>query len=317
MFKQRIILFAPLFYGYWKHIKDALEKQGFEVSFVTYRMGKWGDTFNSLKSPLNQEKKYADVIFERLKKLEGNWDYLIVIKGNYFTEKHLSYLKRQNPDIKTIMYQWDSINNNDYTGLASQFHKVFTFDFKDAEDCGYNYLPLFYTNDINPINPGFFEDIDLLLVGLYNKPRYEYLRRLEELKKIVNVRTYIVVPPMLYLKKQLLNNELEIKQFNDIHFTPLNRTRLINLYHRSKVFVDICQENQTGMSMRTIEAYGMNKKLLTSNKNIPQDPWVKEIQVLDSNSDDKSILSFINRPTIKYKNRIKLSIQEWVNALLS
>ena len=177
MFKQRIILFAPLFYGYWKHIKDALEKQGFEVSFVTYRMGKWGDTFNSLKSPLNQEKKYADVIFERLKKLEGNWDYLIVIKGNYFTEKHLSYLKRQNPDIKTIMYQWDSINNNDYTGLAFQFHKVFTFDFKDAEDCGYNYLPLFYTNDINPINPGFFEDIDLLLVGLYNKPRYEYLRR--------------------------------------------------------------------------------------------------------------------------------------------
>ncbi len=88
----------------------------FLLSLIEWVSG--GDTFNSLKSPLNQEKKYADVIFERLKKLEGNWDYLIVIKGNYFTEKHLSYLKRQNPDIKTIMYQWDSINNNDYTGFS-------------------------------------------------------------------------------------------------------------------------------------------------------------------------------------------------------
>ena len=317
MFKQRIILFAPLFYGYWKYIKDALERQGFDVSFVTYRMGKWGDTFYSLKSPSNQEKKYTDVIFERLKKLKGRWDYLIVIKGNYFTERHLAYLKKQNPALKTIMYQWDSINNNDYTGLASQFHKVFTFDFKDAEDYGYNYLPLFYTNDINPINSGYSEDIDLLLVGLYNKPRYEYLRRLEELKNIVNVRTYIVVPPMLYLKKQLLHNELEIKRLYDIHFTPLNRPQLINLYQRSKVFVDICRENQTGMSMRTIEAYGMNKKLLTSNRNIIKDPWVKEIQVLDSNADDKAIISFINSPVKKYDNRIKLSIQEWVKALLS
>ncbi len=71
------------------------------------------------------------------------------------------------------------------------------------------------------------------------------------------------------------------------------------------------------MSMRTIEAYGMNKKLLTSNRNIIKDPWVKEIQVLDSNADDKAIISFINSPVKKYNNRIKLSIQEWVKALLS
>ncbi len=122
---------------------------------------------------------------------------------------------------------------------------------------------------------------------------------------------------MLYLKKQLLHNELEIKRLYDIHFTPLNRPQLINLYQRSKVFVDICRENQTGMSMRTIEAYGMNKKLLTSNRNIIKDPWVKEIQVLDSNADDKAIISFINSPVKKYNNRIKLSIQEWVKALLS
>lgn len=317
MFMQRIILVAPLFYDYWKHIKESFEKQGFEVSFVTDRMGKWRDAIISLKSSSEQEIIYADVIFERLKKLQGNWDYLIVIKGDYFNEKHLSYLRKQNPNIKTIMYQWDSIDNHDYTRIAPQFDKVFTFDFKDAETYGYNYLPLFYTEDIKPVNPGFSEDIDLLLVGSYNKPRYEFFTRLEELKKEVNVKAYIVVPPTLYLRKQILDNKLGIRRLNDIRFTPVNRLELMNLYRRSKVFVDICVENQTGMSMRTIEAYGMNKKLLTSNKYISQDPWVKEIQALDSTADDKSVLSFIYSPSVIYKNRTKLSIKEWVNALLS
>lgn len=313
---RRVILYAPIFYNYWERIKEELEVQGYEVEFITYRTNKISDTFIGFNKEEKSTSIYKHIIHKRLEKLKGQWDYFLVIKGLYLDNSHLELIKERNPGIKMIMYQWDSVRNYNYRELAKFFDKVATFDFKDSEEYNYTYLPLFYTNDIVPSSN--IQDIDLLLIGIFNPLRYDFLKRMKYLSKELKVYNYMVVPPTLYLKQGLLKKNLGIESIRDIKFTPINRARLLALYERSKVFVDVCSPLQTGMSMRTIEAYGMNKKLISSNSsNIQKDPWVGEIKTLPIDANDSEIIDFCrDNAIVHYKNRDKLSLKNWVRTLM-
>lgn len=319
MSKKHIILFAPLFYGYWKHIKRELETLGYEVEFITYRTNKLIDGIIDLSGKSIKQQSYDTIVEKRIRKLKGKYYYLIVIKGLFFSQKNFELIKNLNPGIKTIMYQWDSVKNHNYLDFTKTFDKVFTFDPIDAKTYGLEYLPLFYTNDIIESHNSYNgpEDIDLLLIGIYNKSRYEYLQRLKRLSPQLKIYTHLVIPPGLYIRKELISHELGIKDRSDYKFSSISREQLIELYCRSKVFVDICQ-NQSGMSMRTIEAYGMNKKLITNNySNIQSDSIISDMDIIQSDSTDKEILELVMRPSKIYQYKESLSLNNWCKKLLS
>ena len=319
MSKKRIILFAPLFYGYWKHIKKELETFGFEVEFITYRTNKLVDGIIDLSGELIKEQSYNTIVRSRIRQLKGKYDYLIVIKGLFFSQENFNLIIDKNSGIKTIMYQWDSVKNHNYLDFANRFDKVLTFDPVDAETYGFEYLPLFYTNDIIEAENKFDgkEDIDLLLIGIYNKARYEYLQRIKRLSSNLKIYTHLVVPPGLYIRQELLTHKLGLRNKEDFRFSSISRDNLLNLYNRSKVFIDVCQ-NQSGMSMRTIEAYGMNKKLITGNENVIKgDENLREMLTLNISASDNEIIEFVNKPASPYRNKEKLSLNVWCRRLLS
>ena len=63
---------------------------------------------------------------------------------------------------------------------------------------------------------------------------------------------------------------------NDITFKPLSIEESYSLYSRSKVVVDYTNVNQTGFTMRTIEALGNGCKLITNNDRIRNADFYKE-----------------------------------------
>lgn len=320
MSKKRIILFAPpLFYGYWKHIKREFENLGFEVDFITYRTNKLFESIINSMSETIKSRNYDRIVENRIRNLKGKYDVLIVVKGLYFSQTNFDLIKNLNPGIKSIMYQWDSVKNHNYLDFAKRFDKVFTFDPEDTVYNGFEYLPLFYTNDIIEAQNRFDgkEDIDLLLIGIYNKSRYEFLKRLQRLSPKLNIYTHLVVPPGLYIRQELFTHKLGLKKKEDYQFSPITREKLLGLYCRSKVFVDVCQ-NQSGMSMRTIEAYGMNKKLLTSNDYIiKEEDNLREMLTLNLNASDNEIIDFTNSPISTYKNKDKFNLNLWCQRILS
>ena len=92
----------------------------------------------------------------------------------------------------------------------------------------------------------------------------------------------------------------------------------MKLYQRSKVFVDICRAGQTGMSMRTIEAYGMNKRIITDNyENIIKDKFVNDISMISCETSDEELIRFIKKVAkSKYSHTNELTIENWCRHLL-
>lgn len=315
---KNAILISPPFFHYEDHIKKELEKKGYKVYYINHKKGRLLDALISFLPLQKQKKIYKKIICKRLKELpRGDIDLLLQIKGDYVVTEHIDFLKKENPNIKCIMYQWDSVANFNYLDLIDSFDNVYTFDFCDSSYYSIDYLPLFYTNDIVP-NENIKEDIDLLLIGTFNPLRYRYYLKLKEIaiKNHLNLYSYIVVSPVYYIKKQLLTKELDIKSIKDIRFLPLSRKKLIDFYQRSKVIVDVCRPDQSGLSMRLIESFGMNKKVLTANEDLYKDPIVKDIVYLSIVSDEKDIVSFLQTPVKEYLNKSQLSITRWIDNIL-
>ena len=85
-------------------------------------------------------------------KKEENITDLFVIKGNKMPVSFIKNLKTKFPNIRTTMYQWDSMKRYPYEYLIPCFDKSYTFDYKDFEQKkDLKFLQLFYTDDIKKI----------------------------------------------------------------------------------------------------------------------------------------------------------------------
>ena len=55
---------------------------------------------------------------------------------------------------------------------------------------------------------------------------------------------------------------------SDVKYYSINAKDLYKIYDKSKVLVDYTADDQTGLTMRTIESLGHRCKLITNNKKI-------------------------------------------------
>lgn len=312
---KRIIIYAPRFYGYRGFIKDKLEEKEWDVVLISHEINRLFSFFISFFPIDFQNNLYQKRLKCALEKAEvSKSDVFFVIKGDYLQESHVEYVKQKNPRIKTIMYQWDSIRNFDYRCLIGLFDKVFTFDIKDATEYPVKYLPLFYLDDILPEKK--VADIDFLFIATNTPERYQYYLRLKHIceKNDLKLVTYLITPPSTILKD--LFKGVFYYNLRGIRIFPVNRKKLIDYYQRSKIFVDITSPLQSGLSMRIIECYGMNKKLISSNKYITCDSVLGEMSYLESDVTDAEIVDFVTQKAPTYKNRDKVSLIQWINSII-
>ena len=64
--------------------------------------------------------------------------------------------------------------------------------------------------------------------------------------------------------------------YSKLSFNSLNSDQMIDLYDKSEVILDISHPYQSGLTMRTFEAIGAGKKLITTNMNIKKYPFYNE-----------------------------------------
>lgn len=311
---KRILFICPPFFDYHTVIGEELNALGAIVDYFADRPLNF--TYVVLRNInegllLRYQKMYWKGIIRRI--LDNQYDYLFVIRGERLPKMFFDFFQSSSPKAHKIMYQWDSMKNNDYSKILPFFHRVFTFDRADAEMLeNTTYHPLFYRKEYEMI-PASQNRHEALFIGTYQPARYQSLLKLikhfNEMQ--INIKILLYIPFYHYLKLffQGRRVNLNITTFKSVPFK-----KVLKMYEKASIIIDLAHEQQTGLTMRTMEALGANKYLLTNNINIKREEFYNEHEIFMIS---EPIKLSNEKPTAVSSKIKKYRIDSWILSLFS
>jgi hypothetical protein len=325
---KKILLFAPKWLGYEKEIYTKLENLGASVMYFDERPG---NTFLTkalirLNKRIIANRTYN--YYKNILKLTNlvQYDYILIVNIEAMTSSVLMELRKQQPMAKFILYMWDSILNKKNTvELLKYFDRTFSFEKKDCLKINLlQFLPLFYSDNYKQNGTQLTKKTkyDFCFIGTIHSDRYTILKKLQQ-KQLKDAAWFLYMffpSPLLFLRKKIIDSKFRSAKIKEFHFTPINQIRTRDYIFESKIIVDIQHPNQEGLTMRTIEAIGAQKKLITTNPNIVNYDFYdsNNIFILDREnpeiSDEFISSQYVSLPIHIYN---KYSIDSWILSIFS
>lgn len=187
--------------------------------------------------------------------------------------------------------------------LRKLFHRVSTFDPVDAK---------IYEMDL--VAQPFLEmdkydsarEIDIYFIGS-DKGRLSKLISIKESAIAQGLNCNFHITP----NKRIVYSEEDIKHLNNLNISYAEN---INIARRSKCLLEIVQENQSGPTMRTMEAAFLGCKLITNRKSASQDVFYHPNNVLIiEEGGNYDFHGFMESEYISFENEINEvhSIRNW------
>ena len=272
---KKILFIAAQLFGIQEAIIDSLEKRGAEVIYFDERPA------NSflVKAAIRINRNLIGYYINRYHKdiiartSQNKFDYIFFIKGESFSYNNLAALLSAHPEAKSIVYQWDSIaNNNNALNLLGLFDSKFSFDRQDCKNLSLSFLPLFYYDEYASIKEsGGRYDYDLFFVGTAHSDRYRIIKAVRKQFENLGKRCYTYFffqGKLMFYKYYLQHKEARSMRKDEVNYESVSRNDLLELYKKSKIVIDVCHPKQTGLTLRCIEALGAGRKLITTNRDI-------------------------------------------------
>ena len=265
------MLYMSDFYGYYQEIILELNCQGWDVTWYLDQIRLTPAQILISKLHKGYKEQLFDVYFK--KTLEDNRNenidmMLVIFAAEYFKSKHISLFKQYFPNAEVVYYTWDAIANYPATkALIDSADRAYTFDLADSEMYGVSFLSLFYIPCVLKRRKLEYQCSSIMSF----QPE-----KSEGMKKLLNT-----IPPdtknFIFLrvgsKLQLFRIKLfarkEIKGLEKyFHQESLSRDEVISIFAASAAVIDCPKPRQNGLTMRTFEVLSLERKLITTNKNV-------------------------------------------------
>lgn len=235
--------------------------------------------------------------------------------------KELLVLDKEIASHSKSVFLWNplsSINHNAYSRweYAWKLHRtdmrICTFDEGDARDYGFEYVNQVYRMPDDNLRSVVTEtSSDVFFVGK-DKKRSKVLAELVSELNRQNIKLDFCILRDKYTKVLSVLQPYytdELVRYADYRAKAM----------RSKCMLEILQNGQTGMTLRTIEALFFNKKLITNNAEIRNSPIYhpNNIYILDG-TENRTIREFIDNEPYKFPQNIitKYDIRQWIKTFL-
>lgn len=270
---KSVLLLAPPFFDYYRDIVAELEGHDFHVD---YRSDRPADTV-FFKSVSRLSYRFVDAqicayVDELVALLQRKRPDIVLCVGGMsfsFSRSQFTRLKKAAPSARFIAYFWDSITNcQRVLENLENFDRVLSFEKSDCEKHGLIYLPLFFSPEYRTaaVRDDHLKRFDACFVGSVHQ--VEKFVRVEamvnELRRSGrDVFTYYYMPSRSVAALRWLQHPLY--RATPLHFEPMSRQEIVDLYSRSTLVIDSPQEHQEGVTMRALEALAAGCKLLTAN----------------------------------------------------
>lgn len=269
--RKHCLLICPKFYGYEGLILNELKKH-FEKIDVIYENREWVSLWHRfvyVYVPSIKKKVLDKFYIDTINTITADVDTVLAIRGSSLSMTVMEYLKKMyGNSCQYIMYQWDGVKNNpEILKVVDYFDNIYTFDIEDSKKYGWVYRPLFF--DSGKIIKTT-KDIDIAFLCSLHSQRAQVLKSLKEYCREHNLSIFsnMYCNRLAYYKWKYIGRKPEYKNTNnkDVSFKSLSLEETYKMYSRSRIIVDYTHPNQTGFTMRTIEALGNKCKLVTNNK---------------------------------------------------
>lgn len=317
----RVLMLAPPFFGYHEDVAAEMRRRGVEVDRMDDRPSD-GVAFKSLArvsyglvQPLVD--RHLEAVLDRVRSVR--YDAVFALGGmSWCFDLGQTERLKEESGARLTLYLWDSAENCQRAGAAARaFDSVLSFDPLDCERHGFEFLPLFYAFEPPVFPPRAPYEYDACFVGSVHQVS-KFLRvksivdRLEAEGARVLKHYYVPSRSAAALRRA------QVPEYRGVELTtrPLSRAETLAAYARSRALVDSPQAGQRGLTIRTIESVGMNRRLVTANAGVrAYDFFASGNVVVDDGSPDLS--SAIADPA-PYPDEVRAaySVRSWVGRVL-
>lgn len=257
MAKKKITLIYPFAYGYIDFVIDELQSyQNVEVTDIKTDLIKYiyPNVFkrleNMVSKPFGRNLKkiyFKDEIFN---KIVGEQDIIFIIRPDLLDDSILNELKTKTK--KLVAYYYDSCEKYPkQVEIIPLFDEIFSYEKDDIKKFGFSEASNFiYDNDISE---------EPIKYDIFNVSSYD--SRIDEIDKISRELADFgfAIHFVLFWYEKLNYPHL----ISTTSYLSLSETK--KLIAQSKAMIDIQRIDQKGLSFRTFESLGYQKKLITTN----------------------------------------------------
>ncbi len=324
MNKGKILLVMPDYSDFPQLFLDNLKSTGFEPFFLTDKVSKF--RYKGLESIKNffvknifRNKEYKQTLIKRhfleelernLSAIEGQLDYILVIRPDNFPVSFIKKLKTKTP--KLIAYQWDGIEKfPEVKKYFDLFDTFFCFEkvenqenIKPVTNFYFDHLPPYY-KEYNTENPRLY------FVGLYWKSREEKIDTFIDKVSDFNVDLSIFIQ---YFKEPEKKNP-KITYIKDRITFEDNLEKVKN----SDILLDFVDPLHNGLSIRFFEGLYYRKKVITDNIMVKNyDFYHPDNIFVVENGNYKNIDAFIKKPYHDLPKEIvkKYGFSSWIQKII-
>jgi hypothetical protein len=293
---KRLLFIGLRYHSYTEDIRKELALLGYDVTYHEIQPRTlWFKTLRVLSPTLYQ--RALDRHHRRIIEAERGhrFDVVLFIQAHQFSVVNIETLKRDHPESRFVLYNWDSLSNHDYRPQMHVFDQVFTFDPEDARQLGAHHLPLFCVRSFQNLTRRRQEDNAIYFVGnIVSVQRYRAVQAFKAFcrREGIRLNLFLACSPLVFVR--LLRQRLLPL---DVSFFSIRHARFIEMIESSTTVFDFANHQQTGYTMRVIENLCAGKKLITSNRRIQQEPFYSPDRILVFDGVDFSgVKAFMARP---------------------
>lgn len=337
---KKIFLAAPRYYGYETFIQKELENLGAKVLFKENKAFHYDPANKGTPWYLKWLcKKNAYINRQLLPATKQHFDICLFINLFSFHPALIEELRRHNPQIRCVLYLWDNLRGYKWEQYFKYFDAVYTFDPVEASALNLKHLPNFFIEP-RPETVASPLHFDVCCIGSFQIHRLKILEKEAEKMRPGKRKFffYLYMPPsqkrlkynpLAYQAtglfpgrfkgyKKLYNLMFRKTEHELIKHHPLPLPDAMRYMAQSRCIIDLPYPAQTGSTHRIISALALNKKIITTNKSILQEPFyrsgcIRLVSMADFHIDWDWVDQEISSPV----DMKQLRLDNWLTCILS
>ena len=316
--KKKLLFIAPDYYGFNEVVFEGLKKySGYEVvhinSTLPYQYKNVVERIQNFFSKTFLGKNFK--ITKRGEHIQriinaDHYDLLLINRPDVLSEKDFSSAIERAK--KSIVLFWDSMEKiPQQKKFIDKFDICYSFDPDDCKNYNLSFVSTFYFIKGEDSLPKF----DVGYLATYDQRIHDALILFSKFDEGgITAKGKIFTYKSEPIKERLPGN---IEEINSI--VPFSKS--YKYYLDCKAILDIAHFHQKGLSFRPYEAIGLNKKLITTNKEILNCDFYDPHNILliedVHNINIPKVFFESNYKQLKESVKEKYYIKNWIKTLLS